>query len=350
MATKIVLKNASIEGKLQDVTIIDGKIAEIGKTDVGGIDCGGHLLLPGLVDIHTHGCMGLDVMDSDLADMARHYRKAGVTAFLPTTMTMPLADLRAVTAHIPESDGAQILGFHLEGPYISEAAKGAQNAAHICEPSPEEFSTIPHVKMVTIAPELPGAIQFIERCEAIVSLGHTTADYDTCLAAANAGAKCLSHTCNAMPLLHHRAPGPIGAALDAKMYAQVICDGIHIHPAMVRVLYGLFGKERMILISDSMRATGMPDGAYNFGGQKMLVKDGIARTEDGALAGSTSTLLDCVKQAIAMGIPSADAFYMASATPAKLLGVNKGLLKVGYDADFILLDKDFNLIDTFIFS
>jgi N-acetylglucosamine-6-phosphate deacetylase len=350
LETKIVLKNARIHGVLQDLTIIDGKIAEIGVSEAPGIDCKGHLLYPGLVDVHTHGCEGLDTMDSDLAELSRRYRKAGVTAFLPTTMTMPYDDLRAVTAHIPTTDGAHILGFHLEGPYISEQAKGAQNAEHIAPPDLGAFSAIPHVKMVTIAPEAPGAIPFIQGCEAIVSLGHTTADYDTCVAAAEAGAKCLSHTCNAMPLFHHRAPGPIGAALDTEMYAQLICDGIHIHPAMVRALYNLFGKERLILISDSMRATGMPDGTYNFGGQKMLVTDGVARTEDGALAGSTSTLLDCVKQAISMGIPAEDAFYMASATPAKLLGVNKGLLKVGYDADFILLDDGYNLIDTFIFS
>ncbi len=350
MGSNVVLKNARIHGILQDLTVIDGKIAEIGKTNRDGIDCHGHTLRAGLIDIHTHGCGGFDTMDSDLTALSELYRKGGVTAFLPTTMTMPYEALMQVTETIPATDGATILGFHLEGPYLAEGAKGAQNSQYLREPDLAAFSRIPNVKMVTLAPELAGAIPFIEGCDAIVCIGHTEADYDTCMDAARAGAKCLSHTCNAMPPFHHRAPGPIGAALDAALYAQVICDGIHIHPAMIRTLYRLFGKERMILISDSMRATGSPDGTYSFGGQEMRVEHGVARTLDGALAGSTSTLLDCVKAAISFGIPEEDAFHMASATPAALLGVNKGLLCVGCDADFILLDQENNLVDTFIFS
>ena len=186
-------------------------------------------------------------------------------------------------------------------------------------------------------------MEFIKNCPAVVSLGHTEADYDTVMAAAEAGAKCLTHTFNVMPGIHHRAPGPIPAGADSGMYAQLICDGLHIHPAAVRFLIKAYGKEKVVLISDSMAATGLGDGEYSFGGQSITVKDGAARTEGGNLAGSTTNLFDCVKCAISFGIPEEDAVYMATESPAALMGLNKGRLAVGYDADIILVDDDFDL-------
>jgi len=346
---KTVYKHAN--GGAFDIVVENGRIAHIGKVDESGIDLQGHKVFAGLIDVHSHGCIGLDTMDGDtLAEMSRFQAKNGVTAWLPTTMTMDDESIRHVTntpLAQPEN-GAQILGFHLEGPYISETYKGAQNASFIQSPTLAHFGQFENVKMVTVAPELSGALEFIRGCDAVVSIGHTACDYETASRAIAAGARCLTHTCNAMPPLHHRETGPIGAAAEQGIYAQLICDGLHVHKSMVLALYRMFGVDRLVLISDSMRATGMGDGEYEFGGQTMTVKNGVARTADGALAGSTSTLLDCVKTAISFGISEADAFAMASRTPANLLGLNKGQLKVGFDADFIVVDDDYNVTATII--
>ena len=351
MKTNVILKNALVGNTITDVVVREGKIVSFGRVEEDGYDCRGLRLRPGLIDIHTHGCGGFDTMDSPIEEMALWHRAHGVTSFLPTTMTAPIDALIWVCQVTPEGEGAHVLGYHLEGPYLAEAAKGAQNGAFLATPNLAEFCCIPNVKMVTIAPELPGAMDFISNMEgAVVCLGHTVADYDTSREAFERGARCLTHTCNAMPSLHHRNTGPIGAALDAGAYAQVICDGIHLHPSMIRILYRLFGRDKMVLISDSMSATGLPDGEYSLGGQKVYVREGVARIEGGALAGSTTCLLDCVKCAIAFGIPEEDAFAMASETPATLLGIKKGKLEVGYDADFILLDEHHNLQETLIFS
>lgn len=343
----LVLKNCLVGGDITDIIIKDGKIAEIGKTDETGTDAEGRRVYPGLVDIHTHGMIGYDTMDGDkLPEMSEFLLKNGVTSWMPTTMTVAFDEIaRVVNAPIPNV-GANILGFHMEGPYISPKHKGAQNEKYIKNPSMEEFSKLENIKMVTIAPELSGSLEFIKECGAVVSLGHTDCTYDEAIAAIDAGAKCLTHTFNAMPPLHHRAPAAIGAAFDKHVYAQVICDGLHIHPAVIRILYCLFGRERMVLISDSMRATGMPDGKYEFGGQEITVENHIARAPDGAIAGSTSTLMTCVKKAIEFGIPEDDAFYMASQTPCELMGFNKGKIEKGYDADLIVLDDDLELYAT----
>ena len=346
---KMIYKNAN--GGTCDIVVEDGRIVYLGKVDEDGIDLHGDTVYPGLIDIHSHGCIGFDTMDGGhLPEMSRFLARQGVTAWLPTTMTMDADSIAAVTnapiVHAP--DAAQVLGFHMEGPYIAERYKGAQNADFIQMPDIEAFERFQNVRMVTIAPELAGSIDFIERCEAVVSLGHTACDYDTAVRAIKAGANCLTHTCNAMPPLLHRDPGPIGAAAEKGAYAQVICDGLHIHKSMILALYRLFGPERMILISDSMRATGMPDGVYDLGGQTMTVENRVARTADGALAGSTSTLLDCVKTAISFGIPAADAFAMASRTPATLLGLNKGEIVPGFDADFITVNEQYDVTRTVI--
>lgn len=339
-----IFKNLSLNGTPTDIICRNGKIEKIGKTDLDGIDFHGLDVYPGLIDIHTHGAVGADTMDDTPEILSDFEAKNGITSFLPTTMTVSNEALASVlNKPLPNVSGAQILGYHLEGPYINEKYKGAQNSKYIRTPDIEEFSKLQNIKMVTIAPELENSLEFIKNSGAVVSIGHTDADYETALAAADAGAKCITHTFNAMPPLHHRMPSVIGAASDRNMYAQVICDGIHIHPSVIRILYKLFTAERMILISDSMRATGLPDGTYDLGGQNIIVKDKVARTEDGALAGSTSTLFDCVKFAISFGIPKADAFKMASETPAKLMGFNKGVIREGYDCDLLILDNKLNI-------
>ncbi len=341
----MIYKNAVINGEIKDIRIENGIFAELGKIDGDGVDLQYAAVIPGLIDIHTHGAVGVDTMDKkDIERISRYLLKNGITSWLPTTMTADMEDIRRVTDSIPDTDGAKILGYHLEGPYISKKHKGAQNEKYIKNPDINEFKSLKNIKMVTLAPELDGSTEFIKACGAIVSIGHTDCDYETAVNAINCGAKCLTHTFNAMPPLHHREPGCIGAAIDENIYVQVICDGLHIHKSVIKILYRTFGADRMILISDSMRSTGLSDGEYEFGGQMIDVKNGVARTKDGALAGSTSNLMDCVKKAMEFGIPADDAIKMASQTPAALLGLNKGRIEVGYDADFVVVDNSFNVI------
>lgn len=350
---KYLFKNLSINGEIFDILCRDGKIEKIGKFDgntkVNSVDFHGRRAFAGLVDIHTHGMGGIDTMDADFSELPKLYAASGTTTVYPTTMTASHeAIVKVLTADIADV-GAKIGGIHLEGPYISEKRKGAQNANFIRNPDTTEFQSYDRAKIITLAPELSGAIEYIKNTDMLVCVGHTNADYETALLAANAGAKCLTHIYNGMAPLHHRMPSVIGAAFDRDMYVQVICDGKHIHPSAIRILYKLFGADRLILISDSVRAAGLPDGKYEFGGQEMTVTNGTAIMPDGALAGSTSTLLDCVKCAIDFGIPEKDAFKMASETPAKLLGLNCGKIAEGYDCDLIVFD-DKNNIDTVIIN
>lgn len=343
----MIIKNAIINGKKCDIEVLNGKIAYIGQCGAEGYDACGLEIIPGLVDIHAHGCIGKDTMDGKLEDMACYLAKCGTLSWYPTTMTESLQRIKkacGATAH----RGANILGFHMEGPYIAKKYKGAQNEKYIKAPELEEFKSIENIKIVTIAPELDGAEDFIRECGAVVCLGHSAANYEQSVCAARAGAKCLTHTFNAMPPFHHREPSLIGAAITEDMYVQVIADGLHLHRAAVLALYRIFGSDRMILISDSMRATGMCDGKYEFGGQEITVEGGVARTPDGAIAGSTSTLMQCVKSAISMGIDKYEAIKMASETPAAMMKINKGKIQVGYDADFLLCDEKFNIKKTVI--
>lgn len=336
----------------RDIAINNGKIVPVGicdATSANVIDLHGLKLYPGLVDIHAHGCVGADTMDADargLEKMSSFLLEHGTTSWLPTTMTESVESIRAAVMTELPYEGAEVLGFHAEGPYINPRKKGAQNREFIKCPEAADFDGLSdRVKMITLAPEMAGCLEFIKSCPAVVSIGHTDADYECALAAADAGAKCLTHTFNAMPPMLHRAPGPIGAAIERDMYVQVICDGLHIHKSVIKMLYRTFGRERMVLISDSMRATGLCDGRYVFGGQGIDVKGGVARVlSDGALAGSTSTIFDCVKAAVEFGIPEIDAFYMATHTPCALMGfASKGTLDIGADADIIGVDDNLEI-------
>ena len=346
----MIIKNALINGKIQNIIIEGNKIAKLTEGEIGAdIDAKGNKVIPGLIDVHTHGCIGIDTMDADFEPMCRFYAENGTTSWLPTTMTMGYDDISKVCNSKTDFPGAQILGFHLEGPYISEKYKGAQNPAHIKKPCLEEFKTFKNVKMISLAPETEGAMEFIREAskDCIVSIGHTDCDYETALEAIENGANCLTHTYNAMPPFKHREPGPIGAGFEKQIYAQAIGDGFHIRKPLLLATYKLFGPEKMTLISDSIRPAGLPDGEYESGGLKVILKDNIAKLVDGTIAGSSSTLWRCVKTVTEMGIPFDDAVRMASTTPAEMLGISKGKIEPEYDADLLILDEN-NEIKTVI--
>ena len=340
---RIIYKNVIIDGKKTDITVENEKFASLSPTAENGIDCKGLTARAGLFDIHAHGCMGHDTMNGDIPLMAKVLASHGVTAWLPTTTTAAREDILRATAELPATEGARIRGFHLEGPFINESKKGAQNPAFIQSPDRALLDASPYAKLITVAPEVDGADDFIRYAKekgVRVAIGHTDCDYDTAVRAMQLGADSLTHTFNAMPALLHRAPGPIGAALTQDGYVQVISDGIHLHPAVVLALYRMFGAQRMMLISDMVSAAGLSDGTYSLGGLTVYCKNGKATLADGTIAGSSTLLDECVRRAISFGIPEKDAFRMASETPARYMGMPTGMLAVGYDADFALYSDE----------
>ena len=346
----IFYKNARLNGALVDLGVRDGKFAFIGKTDEAGIDLAGRDVFPGLIDIHCHGAVGYDVLGdaSHLEEMSVFFAKNGITTWYPTTGGSKEEILNVIKTPLEGLRGCCMPGYHLEGPYLSPNSLGACAPDSIKNPDLSDFEGHDEIKLITVAPELDGAIEYIKQTKAHVAIGHTTADYDTAMRAIEAGADCLTHTFNAMPAFHHRNPGVIGAAIDGGIYAQVICDGVHLHKSVVIALYRIFGK-KMILISDAVRGLGLPDGEYlKQGRYRRIIKDGVIRTPEGNLAGSASHLYTGVRKAIEFGIPREDAFYMASTAPAEYMGLNKGRIQVGFDADFLVVDSENNLLKTVI--
>lgn len=344
---------------LQNIETENGKIKKGGGGEV--LNAEGLFVLPGLIDIHTHGCMGCDTMDAtenSMLAMKKHMKDHGVTAFLPTTVTVPAQNIKEsvrVAKKTAKGNGAEIIGVHLEGPYFSEKYKGAQNPNYLKAPSISEFEDIDSaapgfVKIVSFAPELEGAKEFAEYIKGrgvTASVAHTNADYETVMSMP--GITHATHLYNAMTPLNHRAPGVVGAIFDSDLCAELICDGVHIHPAAARIAIKIKGARKICLISDSVSAAGMKDGEYELGGQKVVVQDGVARIGNGALAGGTSNVLECMKNVIKWGIPFVDAVKMASENPAAEAGAKtKGKIKEGFDADFTILDKDLNLIYTIV--
>lgn len=350
MKTDLILKNAVIDGTLKTIIINNGKIADVTKNGTEGIDLKGQEVIPGLIDVHTHGICGMDTMDADFEKMCLCYARFGTTSFLPTLMTMPTADLLRVSNAKTDFYGANILGFHFEGPYISAEKKGAQDERNILKADINHFKQFKNVKMMTLAPETEGAVDFIGQVskDTVISIGHTACDAPTAKKAIEAGAKCLTHIYNAMPPMLHRNCGPIGEAVKSNIFAQIISDGFHVSPNVVYATYKMFGADRLVLISDSIRPAKASDGVYNCGGLEVTLKDNKALLSDGTIAGSVSTLFDCLKCAISFGIPKADAVKMATETPAKLLGVKKGKIEKGYDADLLVLDNNFEISDVII--
>ena len=344
----------------RDLYIEDGKI--VGSLeevkDRTEVDAEGLYVLPGLVDVHSHGAVGCDFSDGDLEGLKKiltYERSCGVTSYCPTSMTINTDELRGIfkaMGDFTEGPGmAHVAGINMEGPYISPGKVGAQNPDYVRNPSVEEFRRLQEAagglfKLVDIAPEEPGADVFIQQLgdEARISVAHTSCDYETAAHAFQEGARHLTHCYNAMPSMHHRTPGPIPAAAEHdEVTAEIIADGVHIHPAMVRLAFKLFGDDRMILISDTLRAAGLGDGVYDLGGQDVTVKGYEARIDNGALAGSVSDLMRCLYVAVTqMGIPLASAVKAASANPARALGLSTlyGSLQPGHVADAVLLDEE----------
>ena len=349
----------------------NGALLSAASGDGEVLDARNCYVIPGLVDVHFHGCVGEDFSDATpegLQRIADYELSQGVTYICPAGMTLPEAQLTAIckntAAHrAKNAGGAEVVGAHLEGPFLSTAKKGAQNADFLHDPDVPMLRRLQEaaegcVKLVTVAPEQPGAMEFIRAATEMgitVSVRHTVADYDTAMAAFAAGATHATHLYNGMPPLHHRSPGVIGAAFDTPgVQAELICDGIHIHGAMVRLAFRLFGRERVILISDSLRATGMPDGQYPFGGQEIEVHGSRATIvgHPETLAGSVTSLMGCLRQAVRFGIPLADAVRSCTYNPAQSIGIEgrAGTLEDGKEASFVLLNKEDLSIRAIVFK
>lgn len=343
-----------------------GSIGEIGEAADEILDGGGCYAIPGLIDIHFHGCMGSDFCDGTreaIKKIAEYEASIGVTAIAPATMTLPVDTLEEILAEGArfrrenrDKHLADLIGVNMEGPFISEEKKGAQDQRYITFCNAEIYRRFQKaaeglVKYIGIAPEKGDALPFIQEVkdEVRVSLAHTNADYAQAMAAFNAGACHAVHLYNAMPAFSHRAPGVIGAVSDSShVMAELICDGIHIHPSVVRATLKMLGEDRVIFISDSMRAAGMPDGRYTLGGLDVDVRDGRAvLASNGALAGSATNLMNCVKTAVTrMQIPLASAVACASVNPAKSLGVYEeyGSIDVGKKGNVVLLTEELDVV------
>jgi N-acetylglucosamine-6-phosphate deacetylase len=351
------------------VIIEEGKISYAGPWEEKRIpakaellDAEGKIIAPGLLDIHIHGSAGADFFrdgKAGLEKMSRFLASRGVTSFLPAAASAPIEELEAAVKAAGEAaaqppSGAQVLGIHLEGPYLSPGRKGAHAPEHLRNPDLQEIARLVElgggtVKMVTLAPELQGAMELIhwlrER-NIVISLGHSEASYEQAREAIEAGADHACHLFNAMPHMDKREPGITGALLeDERVYAELIADLVHIHPMMLKTALQIKGPQRSLLISDAIEAAGMPDGAYAFSGQKVVVNEGAARLKNGALAGSTLTLDKAVKNVVeALGIPLQSALTMASQTPANSLRLpNKGRLAAGADGDVVIFGPNLSV-------
>lgn len=322
------------------------------------IDAEGCFAIPGLIDIHFHGCEGYDFCDGKveaLDAITRYQARNGITAICPASMTLPeerLADIFKTAASYQNKTGSVLCGINMEGPFFSHEKRGAQNADYLQTPDIGIFNRLQYaaegkIKIACIAPELEGAYKYIQTVSKTtkISIAHTTADYDISAKAISIGASHITHLFNAMPAFSHRAPGVVGAAAEADCVAELICDGIHVHPSMVCAAFRLFGRDRIALISDSMMATGLNDGSYSLGGQEVFVRGNLATLSDGTIAGSVTNLFDCMKNAISFGIPVQDAIWSATAVPAKEIGEfsNMGSLDIGKYANILLIDKDLKL-------
>lgn len=330
------------------------------------IDAGGHYVCPGMIDIHIHGALGKDTMDVDDRDvmktLAQLCVRHGVTSFYPTTWSASkeqiLAAITNIKEHMNDTDGAQILGAHLEGPYLSKEFKGAQSANNIRIPDKDEYikwfdSGV--VKIITCAPEIDKGFGFAESATARgirVAIGHSGASYEEVIRAASLGATQATHLFNGMPGIHHRKPGTVvGILADDRIFAQIICDGVHLHPAIISMVVKAKTPNRTILISDAIRGTGLPDGTYDNNGQIMKIEAGIARTAEGGLSGST-IMLDKAIQYMQKNtdLDITQIIQMATSTPALEMGLfgRKGILREQADADLVILDKNLEVQMTFV--
>lgn len=329
------------------------------------IDATDLYVIPGLTDIHFHGCMGQDFSNGSLEaieTIAKYQASQGITTICPATVTLPadqISQVCEVTAEYANPYGSILCGINLEGPFLSAKKKGAQNEAFLQSADLDKFQAWQKaakglVKLISIAPEFPENMAFIREVKdsVTVSLGHSNADYETAMKAFEAGASHVTHLFNGMSPLAHRNPGVPGAAYDCKhVMVELIGDGVHIHPAMIRTAFSIYGADRIVLISDSLEATGMSDGTYQLGGQEVTVKGNLATLGDGTLAGSVTNLMGCVRYLVKeVGISLETAIKCAAVNPTKAIGIydKYGSLDEGKVANFVLLDKELNLKGVYI--
>lgn len=346
--------------KKQDIFIKDHKIVDAYEDYGEIIDAAGLKIIPGLIDIHSHGVAGYDFSDGDVEGLKKilQYEKAqGITTWCPTSMSLPLEKLTQIfhsAVNITSNQKqASIGGINMEGPFLDAEKKGAHVLEYLEKPDLEFFQKCQEsaggmIKIVTVSPCSDEAKQFIEvlKDEVVLSLGHTKTDYEEAKAAFESGVSHVTHLYNAMNPINHREPGPILAAAEQEhVYVELICDGIHVHPAAVRSTFALFGRDRVVLISDSMRAAGMENGIYDLGGMEVYVQDGKATLSDGTLAGSAKNLFECMKMAIEIGVPEGDAILAATVNPAKSIGIydKVGSITSGKEADLLVVDDNYKI-------
>ncbi|HHW79655.1 MAG TPA: N-acetylglucosamine-6-phosphate deacetylase [Acholeplasmataceae bacterium] len=355
----IVLRDKIINASLE---VKDGKIASIDKTaNLEGLEMKDYYLVPGFIDQHVHGAFNHDFMDGTkeaLNGYSMAVLQEGITSFLGTTMTQSISNVeKAVHNLVGTASGANLLGVHLEGPFIGKVFNGAQPEEYIIKPDIELFKEINkfnNIKIVSMAPEEDDNFEFIKylvKNNIKVSMAHTSATYDQAQGAILAGAHGFTHGYNAMSKLHHRDIGVVGMMLlDDNTYAEIIADGIHVSYPAIKLLFKNKGRDNIILITDSMRAKHLPDGISELGGQEVIVKNNEARLNDGSLAGSILKMNDGVRNLVNnVGISLVDAIYVAATTPAINIGAtNKGFIEEGMDADLVVLDKEFNVVMTIV--
>lgn len=351
-----------------DIEIEDGKILRAGKDlprkeEDLAVDCAGsYTVVPGFVDVHIHGCAGADTCDATreaLEAMAAFLLAHGVTSFCPTTMTTSRETIQAALLAAkdmmdhPMEEGARVVGVNMEGPFIAKERKGAQKEEDILPPDFPLFQRFYEesggiVRLVDVAPEQPGGLDFVEKASQLctVSIAHTTADYDQAKAAFDKGVTHATHLFNAMSGLHHRKPGVVGAVFDdSRVRGELICDGFHIHPAVLRTAFRLLG-DRALIVSDSMRANGMPEGeAFDLGGQMVTVHQGKALLPDGTIAGSVTNLHQEIKNLVSFGVPFEQAVKAATLLPARAIGLDGeiGSIAPGKRADLVVLDENLDI-------
>ena len=351
-----------------DIEIEDGKILRVGKDlprkeEDLAVDCAGsYTVVPGFVDVHIHGCAGADTCDATreaLEAMAAFLLAHGVTSFCPTTMTTSRETIQAALLAAkdmmdhPMEEGARVVGVNMEGPFIAKERKGAQKEEDILPPDFPLFQRFYEesggiVRLVDVAPEQPGGLEFVEKASQLctVSIAHTTADYDQAKAAFDKGVTHATHLFNAMSGLHHRKPGVVGAVFDdSRVRGELICDGFHIHPAVLRAAFRLLG-DRALIVSDSMRANGMPEGeAFDLGGQMVTVHQGKALLPDGTIAGSVTNLHQEIKNLVSFGVPFEQAVKAATLLPARAIGLDGeiGSIAPGKRADLVVLDENLDI-------
>lgn len=347
------------------IRLVDKSIS--GYTENENIDLEGDFLFPGFIDVHIQGAGGADILDGAeeaIKTMSEACVRCGVTGFLATTVYKPRLENKHLEAALKGASkdlpGAKFLGFHLEGPFISRERKGMIQESSICNPSIEVLSEIIDkckgwLKMMTVAPELEGSedvIRLLFENRVIVSFGHSSANYEQMLKAIRMGVKHVTHLFNAMPPIHHRAPGPLLAILESKdVTVQIIPDGVHIHPSMVRFTTRILGEDRIMLITDGVRSTGLPDGKYVYDNIDFISSDGIAKYMDGTLIGTSAGMSELARRFISFtGVPLSSIAKVASYNPAKLLGIDKrkGSIEEGKDADLVVMGEDFKVRMVFI--